>query len=75
MKVRVKRENRLSLAMRVLNELVIGGRRHFNLARMDRIEARSSKARGCAARQSLIEQQLHALFGSSSTLSSIAVAA
>jgi hypothetical protein len=73
--IRVERDDRPILATRVRDEILIGSGGHADLAGVDYIEAPLTQRDGRSARQTLIEQQPHALFGNSSTLSSSAVAA
>ena len=67
MKIGVERDDNLGLAPRVLHDLVVGGRRHPDIAHMRRVEPVVAQLRDGAPRQPLIEQELHALLGSSAS--------
>jgi hypothetical protein len=75
MEIGVESHDDASLTARVLDELMVGRRSHADIARMDRVIAEPDQFTGGTAGQTLIQQELHALFGSSSTLSSRAAAA
>ena len=75
MKVGVERDDRLTLAPRVIEDVDVGRLREAHFARVVRDKPALSQLLGGAARQPLVEQELQALFDSSITLSSRAVAA
>jgi hypothetical protein len=75
MKICVERDDDLSVLAGVLQDLDVGCRGEADIARVDSVDATLAKSSGGATRQALVEQELHALLGMSSTLSSTASAA
>src|SRR5580700_5968519 len=75
MEIRVQRDDDSPFPSRKQEQLVIRSGRHSDVAGVDHVEAEAMQLGHCQARQPLIEQKVHALLGSSMTLSSSEAAA